>query len=270
MTPLEKTNQSYPMNEIAIGLKAPIDAFAFLWNRKSLFCAAIFGHVIILVLYFWSFRHWGIPRAEMLFSEYFPFLASPSTYALLLANVLLASVYVFAALVYALVGVPVANLLLSPLFDLIASSAYESVSGNILPKVNLSVMAKSLLVELVKVGFIVAIVVGALISTFLLFLSPFFVLFGIWFYGWQEVDRTLGLCNLNWKQRIGFGLKHWLACTCFGIWYYVPLVGTIFAFVMCAGGAIVAARLIDSDILGNAANKKLMGKSTTAFFDERR
>jgi hypothetical protein len=233
----------YPANEVAHALLAPLQAFRFLWKNKLLFWAAIFTHAAAFALYIFAISRWGVPVLEAYFTPYLTHWTTNTTATSVFSGLFLASIYIFAIIFYSIAGISIANTLMSPLFDVIAARSYEHVSGMTIPKLGLSTFAKSLFVEVLKIALIAAIFIGTALSTLLVFLSPLVFVFSVWFYGWQEIDRTLGLLGLSWRKRIWFGVRHFPACVAFGIWFYIPFLSTLCAFVMTSAAAVVAARI---------------------------
>ncbi len=233
----------YPANEIAHALLAPLHAFSFLWRNKTLFWGALFSHITAFALYIFAIAKWVIPFSQELLAPKIAGLTSDAMAISVFSTFFSLSVYVLAIILYSIIGISIANTILSPLFDIIAARSYEHITGMKLPNIRFSVFAKSFFVEVVKVAFMLALVVATVLSKLLILLSPLVFLFSIWFLGWQEIDRTLGLQGLSWRKRLWFGVRHFPACLAFGIWFYVPFLSTLCAFVMTSAAAIVAARV---------------------------
>jgi hypothetical protein len=243
----ESNTHSFLVHEVKSAINAPWDALRFFRKHKTLLFAALSGHIVLFVLYMIAISQWVLPllleAGKTKDPAFFTTLQSLGFLWTLVSHLLLASFYVLATLLYSVLAVPIANLLLSPLFDVLATKSYQWVSGVELPQLGLTAFFKSFWLELLKLLFLGAIFFGTLLSVWLVLIAPLVFLFAIWFYGWQEVDRTLGLAGLPWKKRLWFGIRHFPACMCFGIWFYIPLAGTLLAFVMTAAAGILVAHV---------------------------
>jgi hypothetical protein len=228
---------------MAHALLAPLHAFRFLWQNKLLLWGSIAAHALAFCLYLFAISQWGIPFLQSHLSPHLATWTANTTALTVFSTLFLVSIYLLAIILYSIIGISIANTLLSPLFDVIAARSYEHVSGMTIPNLGFSSFAKSFLFEIMKIALVGTILLGTILSTVLLFLSPLVFVFSVWFFGWQEIDRTLGLLGLNWRKRIWFGLRHFPACLAFGIWFYVPFLSTVCAFAMTSAAAIVAARV---------------------------
>jgi uncharacterized protein involved in cysteine biosynthesis len=128
----------------------------------------------------------------------------------------------------------------SPIYDFIAAKTFEKSTGEKLPNQGFRQMISSIITEVVKLSGYFGLLA---LSFFVPVLAPFFFLFSIWYLGWDHLDRTLLLMNKSFFERVGFGIKHVLACLSLGAWSYIPLLGGLFGFTFASAGAIAVARL---------------------------
>ncbi len=261
----------YPANEIVAGLSAPIEAVAFLWRRKGLFVTALFSHLFIFGGYIWAVTLLVIPKLLLLLNPFLGAFQGSQIPISVFETLVMVAIYVLSAILYSIIGVPIANLILSPLFDIITTRAYQSIANVELRDIEWSSFAKSFLLEIIKFAFLAGLFVATILSTLMLFLSPLVFLFAVWFYGWQEMDRTLCLTGFHWRKRLWFGVKHFPACASLGLWFYLPILGSLLSFVMAAAGGILVARVqSEKDKLDiQSFNSKSAGPRYDAF-DERR
>jgi len=153
-------------------------------------------------------------------------------------------------LLFTVVGVPLLNVLLSPLLDVIAAKAYVETSGKPIPNLGAADFLRSLLSEASKAVIVYTVIVLGFFLPMLLpgglfvsaAIAPLGLLVSIWFFGWDNADRTLALLGWPLRRRIAFGLRHFLACIALGVWAFVPFAGTLLSFTMAAAGAMVVAR----------------------------
>lgn len=210
--------------------------------------SALAPHAVALAALAWASVTYGVPWARELARTPLEALEAPPA---LVEGFLGTALVLACILLFNLVGVPLLNALLSPLFDVIAAKAYRFEAGRPLPTLGFSDFFRSFLSECSKMVVVfTCLAVGiflpmALPGGFLVsaVVAPAFLLVSIWFFGWDNADRTLSLMGLGLRARLLFGLKHMLACFALGLWTYVPFAGTLLSFTLAAAGAIVVARV---------------------------
>jgi hypothetical protein len=233
----------YPISEIRAGLLAPLDAVGFLWRRKILLLLCLTVQIVAFVGYFWALSCWVFPAIE---GELTKSLANLSYEWLraLLEHGAVASLYLLAFLLYALVMLPIVNVLAGPLFDWVSAEAYAEFSGEPVRSLSLGAVVRSLLFEVVKTAFLIGLLALTLLSYVAIFLAPIVLIVAIWYCGWEQMDRTLGALGYRPLRRVGFGLVHFVACMSLGVWMVIPFFGTLFAFAFAPAGAIAVARVV--------------------------
>jgi hypothetical protein len=238
--------------EMQAGFMAPIDSLRFFARHKLLLVSALAPHLALLVAALWASFAFGLPYASEQVVKMLPAtgLLSGVSPTIVLAFVGIA-IFIACILLYTLIGVAILNVLLSPLFDMIAAKAYVETSGRALPKLGWSDFVRSFLSEsskmiLVYTAFIVAFFLPMLLPGGILFsivIAPGFLVVSIWFFGWDAMDRTLALQGRGLRQRLLFGLRHFVGCMSLGVWMYVPFAGTLLSFSLSAAGALVVAKV---------------------------
>ncbi|MBX9838705.1 MAG: hypothetical protein K2X69_10400, partial [Silvanigrellaceae bacterium] len=115
----------------------------------------------------------------------------------------------------------------------------EKTSGNKTPNQSFMDFIDSIISEVTKAVVILCLFI---LSFFVQIFAPIVLIIGIWYLGWNNIDRTLLLMNIPLRKRVLFGIRNWGLCIGLGIWCYIPIIGTLMAFSMAAAGAIVYAK----------------------------
>jgi hypothetical protein len=235
-----KNGKSF-FSEIQLGLMAPFYAIKFFKHHKMLLALVIVIYLAGFTAFMWAisrfFIPWGTGEIGNLFSLGTTFVESVG------AKVFAVSIYIFATLIYGLVGFPVLNLVASPVFDIIAIKSFEHTSGFVIGNTGFGDFFKSFVMEILKLLFLALLLTASFVSIYVAIAAPIVFLFSLWFYGWQEVDRVLGMMRFGARERVWFGVKHAAGCACLGLWFYVPFFGTIFASIMPAAAGILVAKM---------------------------
>jgi hypothetical protein len=233
------------VHQMQSGFLAPLECLKFFRGHKLLLVSALAPHLAFLAGLVYASVVYGVPYVQS-----FGQSALEGLPPLLVESVLGLALILLSLLLYTLLGVSLLNALLSPLFDVIAAKAYEETAGRPLPELGFSDFFRSFLSECSKslivitcltVGFFLPMVTGGLLLTFLI--APALLFVSIWFFGWDNIDRTLSLMGWSLKARLLFGVRHALACFSLGLWVYVPFAGTLLSFTLAAAGAIVVAKV---------------------------
>ena len=235
----EQPTGFFVTREIVAGFLAPLESLKFFAEHKIYLLMGLAPFVVGLVCYFWVFSLWGLPWVVSLLATWG---FDPTGTGLLVTAGLTAIYYIGAFILFALLGMPLVTVLASPLFDIIAEKAFHThVKFPVqIPALSVRLFVRSFVNETLKT----MLVIGCLFASFVVpLLAPFAALGGLWFFGWDHLDRTLAILHLPLRKRIFFGFRHFLACVSLGIWRYMPLIGTLLAFVMSAAGALTVARI---------------------------
>lgn len=229
-----------PIQQIKIGFQSPIYSVRFFLRNKDMLLLGIAPHIVNLIIYFWVVRNiviakWLKPLFHSLAQRWDGSFIAPIFNPVLIEVV----VWVIGILLYGIFGTAFVNAIASPLYDIIAQNAYEKVSGRKIPKQTLMDFIDSIISEVTKGIVIICIFI---ISFFVQIFAPLVFLAGIWYLGWNNIDRTLLLMNIPLRKRLLFGLRNWGLCIGLGFWCYIPIVGALLAFTMAAAGAIVIAK----------------------------
>jgi hypothetical protein len=236
--------RTFFFGEIQMGLMAPFDALKFFLNNKGLFVGVIILHVAGFLAFLWGVSAFLLPYLINIAVSH---LALNADFASSIAGFIFTiSVYVLAVLTYGLLGLPLMNLAASPFFDVVATKAFQQTSGLRLPRTGFSDFLKSFAMEFFKLAFLALLFSASFLSVFVLMAAPIVFLFSLWFYGWQEVDRLLVLMRYSSRERLWFGIKHAAGCASLGVWFYVPLFGSLFGVVMTAAAGIFVAHAQDA------------------------
>jgi uncharacterized protein involved in cysteine biosynthesis len=250
-----------PLNFLELlhaGIMAPLESLRFFKRHKFLLVSALAPHILFFVGGLWGALHFLLPFAEKYAAglmEYVP--------GWILGSLFGVALFLLYTVLFALVFVQVINAILSPLYDHIAAKAFEDRAGHDIPQLGPTDFLRSFISEVSKTVLICTVVLlGFLLPTilpggifFTLIVAPFGILFSIWFYGWDQIDRTLALLGLPLKKRLVFGLRHFPLCLALGIWIFVPLIGSILSFTLSAAGAILVAQTVPSLGSGNLKGK---------------
>jgi uncharacterized protein involved in cysteine biosynthesis len=224
------------IGDVSAGLYSPIQSLRFLLNNKFVMSIGLAPQVLGLVAYIWLAVHYLLPYVDRVVMD-----AVPASWNVGILGVIAQSfVTLLLIALYAVAFLPLVGALASPLYDIVAARAFEQRTGRQLPHQGLKAMMHSMGSEIVKL-FVYYLLLAA--TLLIPALSPFFLVFSIWYLGWDLMDRTLTLMNLSLGQRATFGLRHALACLGLGIWAYIPLVGAALGFAFAAAGALSVARL---------------------------
>ena len=226
--------------QIFIGFKSPIHSVRFFVQNKGMMLIGIGPHIINFILYLWVVRHiviakWVLPLFHSLALKWEGSFIAPLFNPTFIEII----IWVIGILFYGIFGTAFVNAVASPLYDIIAQKAYEATSGKQAPKQTFMDFIDSIISEVTKAVIIICVFI---VSFFVHIFAPFIIILGIWYLGWINIDRTLLLMNLRLKQRILYGIKNWGLCIGLGVWSYIPIFGTLFAFSMAAAGAIVVAK----------------------------
>lgn len=161
----------------------------------------------------------------------------------LIAGAAQVTTFLIGIIAYGFIAVPIVNVLASPLFDVVAQKTYQSVREQVETPFSFTYVLRSLAFEAFKLLLIALLAVILIASQFLALLAPFALIFSLWFFGWDHVDRTLGVLGLPLRTRISFGIRHFVACLSLGVWMFIPFLSTLFAFTFASAGASVVARI---------------------------
>jgi Etoposide-induced protein 2.4 (EI24) len=229
-----------PLQQIMIGIKSPIYSVRFFSRNKGMLLLGIVPHIVNLIIYFWIVRNiviakWVIPLFHSLAKRW------DGTYFAQIFNPIFIEtvVWIIGILLYGIFGTAFVNAIASPIYDIIAQSAYEKTSGKSIPKQTLMDFIDSIISEVTKAVVILCLFI---ISFFVQIFAPLVFFAGIWYLGWNNIDRTLLLMNIPLRKRLLFGFRNWGLCIGLGLWSYIPLIGALMAFSMAAAGAIVFAK----------------------------
>lgn len=231
----------WPLNEIQCGLIAPFDSLRFFRRHKGLLFTCVTIHLLGFAAFLWGMGEFALPWIQevVLGGD-----AAPGTLSqTLFVGAAKVAVLTLGLFVFAIVAVPVLNVLASPFFDVIAQKAYEDFAVRTVPNPGWKYFFRSLGFEVLKLVLSFLLVLALLTSHFVALLVPIALVLSMWFFGWDHIDRTLGIRGIPLGRRIGFGIRHCLACTTLGAWMYVPLVSTLFSFTFAAAGAAAVARI---------------------------
>lgn len=228
------------LQQITIGIKSPIYSVKFFLHNKVILLLGIIPHVINLIIYIWIVRHiviakWIKPLFHSLSHKWDGTFIAPIFNSVFIEIV----VWIIGILMYGIFGTAFVNAVASPVYDIIAQKAFEKTSGRAIPKQSFMDYIDSIVSEITK-----AIVIFCLfiISFFVQIFAPLALFIGIWYLGWNNIDRTLLLLNIPLKKRFLFGVRNWGLCIGLGIWSYIPVIGVLFAFSSAAAGAIIVAQ----------------------------
>ncbi len=224
------------VSDVTVGLFAPLQSLRFLLNNKFVLFIGLAPQVLGLVAYVWLSVEFLFPYVDTVIMENLPESWGSGIFSAI-AQVIVGLVM---TVIYALAFLPLVGAIASPLYDYVAERTFEKISGRKLPKQGLGDLLYSMGSELAKL--LVYYVLLAL-TFFVSPLAPLFLVFSIWYLGWDLMDRTLTLMNLPLNRRVLFGVRRVLACLCLGIWAYIPIVGAAMGFALAAAGALSVARL---------------------------
>lgn len=229
-----------PFQQFMIGLKSPIYSVRFFHHNKGMLLLGIAPHIVNLIIYFWVVRNiviakWLKPLFHSLALRWDGTFIAPIFNPVLIEAV----VWIIGVLLYGIFGTSFVNATASPLYDIIAQNAYEKTSGRNLPKQTLMDFIDSIISEVTKAVVILCLFI---ISFFVQIFAPLVFFTGIWYLGWNNIDRTLLLMNIPLRKRLLFGLRNWGLCIGLGLWSYIPILGALMAFSMAAAGAIIVAK----------------------------
>lgn len=219
-----------------VGLLAPLDSLRFMRLKKSLLVIGLAPYLVAFALY-------GVLIGNVITPLLSGFLIEKDLVPVNLAYVhtgLSILIWLFALMIFALLGPSIVNTLASPLYDLISARAYEQFSGKKMPQGNFEQSLRSFLGECSKLAL-------WLMVTIVLATTPFAAFLGgplaLWFLGWTHVDRTLNLQALRLRERLVFGLENAPACIGLGLWGFIPGLNTLFTFLMASAGAVIVAKV---------------------------
>ena len=231
---------SFIPRQFILGFLSPIHSARFLFQKKSLFLIGVAPQIINFILYFWVVNKFIIGKWLN------PFLSSLEEKSNLSFIVTIFKpeffqtlIWVLALLLYGILGASFVNAIASPVYDYIAKKSYESNSKKIIPYQTIGDTIDSIISEFTKAIFVFCVFI---ISLFFPVLSPLFFILGIWYLGWNSVDRTLLLLNLPLKERLKFGARNSAMCIGLGLWCYIPLLAPIIAFAIASAGATLVAK----------------------------
>ena len=229
-----------PFQQLFIGLKAPIHSVRFFLRNKGMLFLGIAPHILNLIIYFWLVRNivianWILPLFHSLAQKWKGSFIAPMFNPTLIEIM----VWIIGILLYGIFGTAFVNAAASPIYDIIAQNAYEKTSGKKTPKQTFMDFIDSIISEVTKAVVILCLFI---LSFFVQIFAPFIFLLGVWYLGWNNIDRTLLLMNIPLRKRILFGIRNWGLCIGLGLWCYIPILGTLMAFSMAAAGAIVFAK----------------------------
>ena len=232
-----------PFQQFMIGFKSPIYSVRFFLRNKGMLLLGIAPHIVNLIIYFWIVRNiviakWVKPLFHSLAQRWDGSFIAPIFNPVLIEVV----VWIIGVLLYGIFGTAFVNAIASPLYDIIAQNAYEKTSGRNTPKQTFMDFIDSIISEVTKAVVILCIFI---ISFFVQIFAPLVFFAGIWYLGWNNIDRTLLLMNIPLRKRLLFGLRNWGLCVGLGFWSYIPIIGALMAFSMAAAGAIVVAKYED-------------------------
>lgn len=231
-----------PIQQLKIGFQAPIHSVRFFTDNKGMFFLGVTPHILNIFFYIWLIRNiviakWVSPLFHSLSVNWKESFIAPIFNPTLIEIV----VWIVGILLYGIFGTAFVNAVASPVYDIIAQKAYEKTAQIKMPKQTWMDILDSVISELTKGVIIISIVI---ISFFVNIFAPLVFLFGVWYLGWNCLDRTLLLLNLPLKKRILFGMRNWGLCLGIGIWNYIPIIGVLCSFAMAASGAIVIAQCV--------------------------
>lgn len=225
------------IGDVSAGLFSPIQSLRFLLNNKFVMFIGLAPQILGLAAYIWISAHHLLPYVDGVVMDAVPASWNAGVLAVIAQSV----VILLLIALYAVAFLPLVGAIASPLYDIVAARAFEQSTGRKLPHQGFSETLHSMGSEIVKL-FIYYLLLAA--TLFVPALAPFFLVFSIWYLGWDLMDRTLTLMNLQLRQRVGFGLRYVLACLALGVWAYIPLVGAALGFAFAAAGALSVARLM--------------------------
>lgn len=223
-----------------LGLASPLDCLRFMRSKKSLLVIGLAPYIIAFALYsvligkFVSPLLFGFLVDKNLLSQQVGFPHS-------LVSVVL---WIFALMIFSLLGPSVINTVASPLYDHISSKTYLHFAKRPLPAETLIQFLRSFLGECSKLALWLMVIIVIAATPFA---APLGAPFALWFLGWTHVDRTLNLQALPLKKRLIFGFENAPACFGLGLWSLIPGFNTLFSFLMASAGAIIVAKLEQPD-----------------------
>ncbi len=229
-----------PFQQIFLGMKSPIYSVRFFLRNKGMLLLGTAPHILNLIIYFWIVRNiviakWIIPLFHSLALKWDGTFLAPLFNTVFIEII----IWIIGFLLYGIFGTAFVNAVASPIYDIIAQNAYEKTSGNKTPKQKFMDYIDSIISEVTKAVVIFCLFV---LSFFVQIFAPIVFIVGIWYLGWNNIDRTLLLMNMPLRKRVLFGIRNWGLCIGLGIWCYIPIIGTLMAFSMAAAGAIVFAK----------------------------
>jgi hypothetical protein len=228
------------LRQIFIGLTAPFLSFQFLWKRKNLLLAGILPHIVNFIIYFWIIRNIFINKIiPSLINSLIKNGQHSTLVWILQSHFISLFIWTIAILLYGILGTTFVNAIASPIYDIITQSAFEETAQKKLPKQSFMDFVDSMISEFTKAVIIFSFFI---ISFFIQIIAPILFLIGLWYLGWNTIDRTLLLMNLSLKERIAFGLRNFALCIGLGIWNYIPVFSILIAFALAPAGAIAVAK----------------------------
>lgn len=226
------------IDEMKSAFLAPFAALSFLRKNLLLLALGLAPFVIGAFVYFWALEKYVMTFLTQSLVKYG--ILSLEQLEGVGGFIVDFSTYLAAFILFVFIGLPIINALASPLYDTIAAAAFEKASGRRLPNSSFAQTVRGIFSEFVKACALLSFMFLAFVFPFW---GPLLFVFGVWLFGWEIIDRTLALQQLPLKERVRFGIRHFPACASLGIWLYVPLVGSLFAFTMAAAGAIAVAKI---------------------------
>lgn len=228
------------LKKFFVGFTAPLHSARFLFQKKSLFILGVAPQILTFILYFWAVDKFIIGKWLL------PFLNSlvlktnnPFFLAMLKPQFFEVIIWIVAFLFYGVLGAAFVNAAASPIYDYIAKKSYEASSKDKLPIQTIGDFIDSIISEITKAVVVFCVFI---ISFFIHIFAPLLFLLGIWYLGWNSIDRTLLLLNLPLKERLRFGLQNTALCVGLGVWSYLPIISSLFAFTTASAGAMLVAK----------------------------
>ena len=228
------------------GFVSPLDSLKFFRKHKFLLVSAVAPFLLLFAAGLWAaFTYaWSYALGYTVTLQ--------TVVPAFLLEFLLGFLLFFAwVLCFTFLGSPLLNALLSPLFDIIATKAFTHESQSPLPQLKFAGFFRSFIAECTKSILIFTSVLLFFLApsiipggfVFYTLLAPLGLIFSVWLFGWDHIDRTLSLMNMPLRKRLLYGAKHPIACCALGIWMFIPFASMFLSFTFSAAGAIVVARL---------------------------
>ena len=234
---MQRSSRPIPFfGDFSIGLLSPLYSLKFLRNNKSLLFIGLAPQVLGAAVFVWLTKLYLLPLINTYVVTEFP----TSWQTGILANFVMIIVGFLLLLVFGLIYVPFISALASPVYDFIAAKTYEISTGLKLPRQGLRAIFSGVISEFIKLAVYFSILT---VAFFVPLVAPFFLIFSVWYLGWDHLDRTLILMNKTLVQRALFGIRHAPACLMLGIWSYLPLIGGLLGFSFASAGALAVGKL---------------------------